>query len=131
MDNLTIEQRHKNMSSIRSTNTQLELMFFTLLEKEHIEFVRHPKIFGKPDCQIGDKLLIFVDSDFWHGWHFANWKRRLPKDYWVTKIERNIARDKIKFSHLRKLGFTVLRIWEHQIKKYPLEIIQKIKRYTE
>ncbi len=127
MDNLTLEQRHKNMSNIRSTNTQLELLFFALLEKEKIPFIKYPKLYGNPDCQIGGKVLIFVDSDFWHGWHFHKWRERMPKNYWVSKIERNITRDKKKFRILKKSGYTVVRIWEHQLKKNPDKVIKKIK----
>jgi DNA mismatch endonuclease (patch repair protein) len=84
-------------------------------------------LYGKPDCQIGEKLLIFIDSDFWHGWHFQKWKARMPQVYWVDKIERNIKRDRKKFRLLRKQGYTVLRIWEHTFKK-PEQVIQKIYR---
>src|SRR4051812_38395172 len=112
MDNLTPEQRHRNMSNVRSKNTQLELSFFALLEGKGITFSKYPKIYGKPDCLIGNKILVFVDSDFWHGWHFHSWRDRLPKSYWVGKIERNIARDIKKFRSLRRLGFKVIRVWE-------------------
>ena len=74
------------------------------------------KLFGKSDCQIGDNTLVFVDSDFWHGWQFSRWKDRMPKKYWIYKIERNIARDKSKFRLLRKQGYKVLRVWEHELK---------------
>src|SRR4051794_36557299 len=105
MDNLTKEQRHLNMSRIRSTGTKLELKFFQLLDQQHIEYVKYPKLYGRTDCQIGEKQLIFIDSDFWHGWHFQQWKLRLPHKYWVEKIERNIKRDRKKFRLLRMQGF--------------------------
>jgi DNA mismatch endonuclease (patch repair protein) len=127
MDNLTTEQRHLNMSRIRSTGTKLELKFFQLLDEERIEYVKYPKLYGKPDCQIGENLLIFIDSDFWHGWHFQQWKSRMPKAYWVEKIERNIKRDKKKFRLLRMRGYIVLRIWEHSL-KYPEKVFQMIKQ---
>ena len=125
MDNLTKTQRSFNMSNIKSTNTKLEQKFFNTLEKERILYVKHPKLFGKPDCQIGS-LLIFVDSDFWHGWKFHQWKSRLPRKYWIAKIERNIKRDKQKFRILRKRGFRVIRVWEHQIKNGNDAMISKI-----
>src|SRR5579862_6280046 len=119
MDNLTVEQRHKNMSNVRSMNTRLELFFFALLEKEKIRFTKYPKLYGKPDCQLGEKVLIFVDSDFWHGWHFKKWRKRMPKNYWISKIEGNMFRDKKKFRKLRNSGYNVFRIWEHNLKKNP------------
>jgi DNA mismatch endonuclease (patch repair protein) len=127
MDNLTKEQRRLNMSRIRSTGTKLEEKFFKLLDDYKIRYNKHPQIYGKPDCQIGEKLLIFVDSDFWHGWHFKLWKDRLPQVYWAEKIETNIKRDRKKFRLLRIQGYTVLRIWGHSL-KYPERVIEKIIR---
>ena len=127
MDNLTTEQRHLNMSRIRSTGTKLELEFFQLIDEQNIQYIKFPKLYGKPDCQIGEKLLIFIDSDFWHGWHFQKWKARMPQVYWVEKIERNIKRDKKKFRLLRMQGYMVLRIWEHSL-KYPEKVVQMIKQ---
>jgi len=127
MDNLTKEQRSLNMSRIRSTGTQLEKKFFDLLTSEGISFNKYPKIYGKPDCQIGENLLVFVDSDFWHGWNFSRWKDRMPKKYWVGKIENNIRRDRNKIRNLRRRGYVVLRVWEHQLKN-PYRIVSEIKK---
>lgn len=125
-DNHTPEQRSYNMSRIRSTNTKLELAFFDLLEGAGINYQRHPKMLGNPDCHIPPNLLIFVDSDFWHGWHFSKWRDRLPQEYWVTKIERNIKRDRTKFRQLRSQGYKVLRVWEHSLWTNPEAVINKI-----
>ncbi len=115
MDNLTKQQRSYNMSRIRSNNTQLELKCFQLLDTNKISYIKYPKVYGKPDCQIKN-LLIFIDSDFWHGWKFEQWKDRLPKEYWVEKISGNIKRDNKKFRMLRIQGYKVLRIWGHSLK---------------
>lgn len=125
MDNLTKEQRSYNMSRVRSSGTKLEQRFFKLLDDNGIDYSMHPKIFGKPDCQIGDRLLVFIDSDFWHGWYFKRWKDRLPQEYWVEKIERNMKRDVKKFRILRGNGYKVLRIWDHNLKD-PKKIIERI-----
>ncbi len=103
------------MSRIKSTNTQLEQKFFEILDRKNISYIKHPKIFGKPDCQIGENILVFIDSDFWHGWRFSFWKSRLPPKYWVDKIASNIKRDQKKFRKLRKYGYKVIRVWEHQL----------------
>jgi DNA mismatch endonuclease (patch repair protein) len=130
-DNHTPEQRSYNMSRIRSTNTQLELMFFKLLEDGGIKYDAHPKMFGKPDCMVRPNILIFVDSDFWHGWHFYQWRDRLPQEYWVEKIERNMKRDSRKFKILRNQGYTVLRIWEHSLKRHPERVLGRIQTVLE
>lgn len=125
MDNLTKEQRSYNMSRIRSSNTKLEQRFFKLLKENKIQFTKHPKIWGKPDCVIEKKLLVFIDSDFWHGWHFKQWEERLPKNYWREKIQRNIKRDKLKSRKLKKEGYKVLRVWGHGLKDSD-KVIKKI-----
>lgn len=127
-DKHTPQQRSYNMPRIRSTNTQLEQLFFNLLDDNGIAYERHPKLYGKPDCMIQKDILIFVDSDFWHGWHFSKWKERLPKEYWVEKIERNIKRDYQKFRTLRGQGYTVIRIWEHTLKDDPDRVIGLIRK---
>jgi DNA mismatch endonuclease, patch repair protein len=127
-DQHTPEQRSYNMSQIRSTNTQLEQAFFKLLSDAGIKFSAYPKIFGKPDCIIEPSILIFVDSDFWHGWHFKQWKHRLPKDYWVEKIEKNMRRDAQKFRTLRSEGYKVIRVWEHTLKRKPERVVALLKQ---
>ena len=128
MDNLTKDQRKLNMSLIRSKNTKLEQSFFNLLNKNNIPFKQHPKIYGNPDCQIGKKFLVFVDSDFWHGWHFFKWKNRMPKEYWLEKINKNISRDKSKFLKLRKAGYRLIRVWEHSLQNDERKIIKNIRK---
>lgn len=125
MDNLTKVQRSYNMSRIRSTNTQLELKFFNLLDSNKIPYTKYPKLFGKPDCQLSGKVLVFIHSDFWHGWNFPRWRNRMPQTYWITKIENNIKRDRKKFRILKKQGYLVIRIWEHELKNN--KAIKKIK----
>lgn len=93
-----------------------------------IKFTVHPKVFGKPDCLIKPNVLVFVDSDFWHGWHFSQWRDRLPKDYWVEKIERNIRRDIQKFRTLRSEGYKVVRVWEHTLKSNQDRVIELINK---
>ncbi len=118
------------MSSVKSSNTGLEKNLFSLLKKNGVgNFTKHPKnIPGKPDLAFKKlKIAVFIDSCFWHG---CPSHLRMPKSnrgYWTAKIERNIARDKEVRALLRRNGWSVLQIWEHDLareKKY----IGKIKR---
>jgi DNA mismatch endonuclease, patch repair protein len=118
MDNLTREQRHKNMQNIRSVNTAPERLFAKELRNRKIYFSQHSKtLTGKPDFIFRKKkVVLFVDSDFWHG---HSKRLIMPKsnlEYWTKKIERNRARDKAVNSALKKAGWKVLRFWEHDIK---------------
>jgi DNA mismatch endonuclease (patch repair protein) len=95
MDNLTREQRRKNMQNIRSKGTKTELIVARELKKRKIYFTQHPNdVLGKPDILLRrKKIAVFIDSDFWHG----NPKRFImPKtntDYWGKKIADNKKRD--------------------------------------
>ena len=85
------------------------------------------KIAGKPDIALPrKKIAVFIDGDFWHGYNFKAQKERLPKKYWVDKIETNIKRDKRVRSKLKRDGWIVLRVWEHQIKNNFEKTIEKI-----
>lgn len=61
------------------------------------------------------KLAIFIDGDYWHGWRFARWAENLS-EYWRLKITTNRKRDRANRRRLRKLGWEVIRVWEHQLK---------------
>lgn len=119
-DRLSIEQRSVLMSKIRSKDTDFEQNFITLLKKSiKVKFHTHDKsILGKPDIVFNkQKICVFLDSDFWHGWHYPRWKHLLKNDFWRNKIERNRRRDMKVNRYLRSQGWTVIRIWEHNIKK--------------
>lgn len=121
MDNLTPEQRKKNMQNIKSKNTKPEMLLRKKLFKSGLRYRIHGKdIFGKPDIYIkSKKIAIFIDSDFWHGRLYKEGKS-IPKtnqDYWIPKLERNIKRDIEVTEKLQSDGWTVIRFWETDIKK--------------
>lgn len=112
------EKRSDVMSRIRPKGTKPEMLVFSFLRKEKIYFQKHYKgVVGSPDIAIpSKKIAIFIDGDFWHGWHFSDWKDKIPKKYWQAKIQANIDRDRRVFAKLRRDGWKVLRIWEHELK---------------
>lgn len=133
MDNIfgnpiTREKRSEIMSKIRSSNTKLELRVFEHLEGRGVKFQKHHKMLGKPDIVLLDeKIAIFLDSDFWHGWRFATWSYKL-KPFWYDKISTNIKRDKRIRRKLRAEGWRTIRIWEHQLKKNFIMQMSKVIR---
>ncbi|MFA6193259.1 MAG: very short patch repair endonuclease [Parcubacteria group bacterium] len=131
MDVFTKKKRSEIMSKIRSKNTAIEKIVFRELRKRGIHFQRHyNKIAGNPDIALPrKKTAIFIDGDFWHGYNFSKNKKRLPKKYWTTKIEGNIKRDKINRAKLRKEGWKVLRIWEHEIERNLENSMRKIESF--
>lgn len=118
MDNLTKEQRRKTMQKIRSKGTTAERLVEKELRRRKIYFAKQVgSIIGKPDIAFRrKKVIIFIDSDFWHG----NPKRFIaPKTnvkYWQKKIARNKERDKKVNSSLKIAGWNVIRLWEYDVK---------------
>ena len=115
------------MSRIRSKNTSIDRRMREMLSEAGARFEMYPDLFGSPDFQVGRNVLVFCDGDFWHGYRYAE-KKRPAKKYWREKIEGNMRRDRKVSRKLRRDGWSVLRIWEHDIKKKPEKCIRKIKR---
>lgn len=134
-DDLTPEQRRKNMQAIRSQDTTIELLLRKALWKSGVRYRKnYKKLIGKPDIAITKyKIAIFCDSDYWHGYDWDNRNQRIKsnRDYWIPKIERNMARDKEVTEALGLDGWTVLRFWEWQIRKHMGECIEIVLKTME
>ncbi len=115
------------MSRIRSKNTSIDRKMRDMLSGMNVRSEMYPDLFGSPDFQVGRNVLVFCDGDFWHGYRYAE-KKRPAKKYWREKIEGNMRRDRKVSRRLRRDGWSVLRIWEHDIKKKPEKCMQKILR---
>lgn len=121
MDDLTPEQRHRNMKAIKCRDSDIELLLRKALWERGHRYRKNVKtVYGHPDIAfIGKKVAIFCDSEFWHGYDWENRKKRLDnnKEYWIAKIERNQARDIEVNNYLTNQGWKVLRFWGKDIKK--------------
>ena len=133
MDRLTKEQRYKNMSANKAKGTKLELLFGKLLWNAGIRYRKNDKrVFGRPDFVIRKmRIAIFCDGEFWHG---RNWEERKNDhksncDFWHSKIERNIRRDKEVNEQLKAQGWTVFRFWETEITKESDKCLNRILNY--
>ena len=130
MDNLTPDQRRKNMQSIRSKDTSLELKLRSALWNEGIRYRKnYNKLPGKPDIAITKyKIAIFCDSSFWHGRNYKE-KRKVATnpEYWDEKIIRNLQRDKQVNEQLYAMGWTVLRFWDDDINNNIDECVETVK----
>lgn len=116
MDRLTPEQRSALMAKVRSWDTGPERTLRSALHRRGLRFRKHLKTLrGRPDIVFVSALVaVFVDGDFWHGYRYPVWKHKLTP-YWQAKIERNRARDRRTFACLRRQGWIVIRVWEHEI----------------
>ena len=109
------------MSGVRSKgNRSTEWKFRSALIRRGIRgWKMHVRsIPGLPDFAFpGRNLVIFIDGCFWHGCRKC--RRPLPESnraYWASKVRANIARARNITRRLRREGFTVVRLWEHDLR---------------
>ena len=132
MDNLTKEQRHKNMKNIRAKDTQIEVILRKALWNKGYRYRKnYNKLLGNPDIVlIKYKIAIFCDGEFFHGKDWEVLKPRLEKsnssEYWINKISRNIERDDEINKSLLFQGWTVIRFWGDEIKKHTDECVKVV-----
>ena len=101
------------------------------LKKCGLEFQTHCReVAGTPDIvQISRRRAIFLDSDFWHGWRYPVWAASLKSDFWRQKIERNRKRDRLIMTKLRRSGWSVIRIWEHELGRDFAGSVEKMREF--
>ena len=89
---------------------------------------RHLSHPGKPDfCFPKEKVVVFVDGCFWHGCAKCYRRPKSNQDFWDAKVAANRLRDKEVNRKLRAKGFSVIRVFEHQLKE-PCKVIAKIRK---
>lgn len=118
MDNMTKEQRHKNMQAIKAKDTKIEVMLRKALWARGMRYRKNYKVLHcRPDIVITKhKIAIFCDGDFWHGKTQERYKVKTHTKFWNEKIKRNVERDLENTIMLRDNGWIVLRFWEHEIR---------------
>ncbi len=123
MDKLTKEQRHRNMKNIKSKDTSIELILRQALWRRGYRYRKNmSSLPGKPDIVLTKyKLVIFCDSEFFHGKDWDNLKQQLTRgnnsEFWIKKISKNRERDDEINKQLLLNGWNILRFWGKDIKK--------------
>lgn len=121
MDKINSEARSRNMSRIKSKNTDPELKLRRHLYSQGYRYRIHCSLKGKPDIVFPkQKIVIFVHGCYWHG-HGCK-VDHIPKsntEFWNNKIAKNKERDKVTKKVLTKSGWKVLTIWECKILENP------------
>jgi DNA mismatch endonuclease (patch repair protein) len=126
MDKISTEKRSFTMKQIHSKNTKPEMVVRKLIFRNGFRYRLHRKeLPGTPDIVFSKiKKVIFVNGCFWHG-HGCH-RSTLPKtniDYWKTKIEKNIERDKKQLMELSELGWRYYIVWECEM--HEMDILEK------
>ena len=119
-DKLTSSQRSHCMSRIRGKNTKPEILVRKGLHARGFRFCLHnKKLPGSPDIVLPKYgVAIMVNGCFWHGHKGCRYATK-PKsnvEFWETKIARNKHRDEVTAAHLEALGWTVITIWECELR---------------
>lgn len=123
------------MQGNRSSNTKPERILRSELHRRGIRYrVDCRDLIGRPDIAIRKyRFAVFVDGDFWHGnrWRLRGLNRleddfNVNRDFWVQKIRRNIRRDHEVNEALRAAGWTVVRVWESQVKEDPVRVADQV-----
>ena len=120
LDKLTPSQRHHCMSRIRGKNTKPEILVRKGLYARGFRFRLHnKKLPGSPDIVLPKYgVAIMVNGCFWHGHKGCRYATE-PKtniEFWETKIARNRHRDEVTTAHLEALGWTVITVWECELR---------------
>jgi DNA mismatch endonuclease (patch repair protein) len=131
-DVFTKAKRSDVMSRIRgSGNKETELRLIAIFRAQAITgWRRHWPVFGKPDFVFPtEKLAVFVDGCFWHGCPKHAVKPKQNAAFWRKKIATNKARDRLVNRTLRRKGWRVLRIWEHELaRKNERRLLARLRR---
>jgi DNA mismatch endonuclease, patch repair protein len=127
-DVLTEDQRRYNMSRIKGKNTGPEVKLRKLLFARGIRGYRiHYNLPGKPDIVFTrKKIAIFIDGCFWHKCPICFQEPETQKEFWIKKINSNVERDQKQIRLLQDKGWIVIRFWEHEIRKEPESVVQRI-----
>jgi len=117
-DIMSPAKRSAVMARIKGKDTGPEKQLAAALVKHGLSWESHARdLPGRPDFVFREQwIAVFVDGDFWHGWRFPQWRNKLSEK-WEAKIDGNRLRDVRNHRHLRRRGWTVVRLREHQVPK--------------
>lgn len=134
MDTITPEQWSKIMSRIRSKDTKPEMLVRNPLHALGFRYRLHSsKLPGHPDIVLPKwHTVIFVNGCFWHR-HEGCKVATMPKsnvEFWQTKFERNVTRDKKEHATLEPAGWHVVVLWECKVHRRLLSLAEEIKTFS-
>lgn len=124
---MTREQRSRAMKRVKLRDGPLEMSLRRKLTEHGLRYrcnVRN--LPGSPDIVFAkQRVAVFVDGDFWHGWRLPAWEQKLSR-FWRDKLRANRARDLRNFRRLRVRGWQVIRIWQHDVRRDIQDCIARI-----
>ncbi len=127
----TDEATSTRMAHVKLKHGDAEAAIAKVLWHEGFRYwLDYRKLPGSPDIAIQKyRIAVFVDGEFWHGYNWDERKSKLKRnrEYWIEKIEENMARDRRVDQELMALGWTPIHFWSKEVKKDFDGCIQAIK----
>jgi len=121
------------MSRIRGSHTSPERTLRAALWARGRRYRLHVKTpAGRPDVVFpGRQVAVFIDGCFWHGCpeHYVRPRSNTP--FWSKKLRENVDRDRLQTLRLEKLGWRVVRLWEHEVFEHLEEAIAAVEAALE
>ncbi len=104
------------MQRMPRASTGPEMLIRRELHRRGLRFrVNHPRLPGRPDVAFtGARIAVFVDGCFWHACPEHGVLPKNNRDWWLTKLDRNVARDREKDARLEEIGWVAVHVWEHE-----------------
>jgi DNA mismatch endonuclease (patch repair protein) len=115
------------MQRMPRSSTGPEMLIRRELHRRGLRFrVNHPRLPGRPDIAFtGARIAVFVDGCFWHQCPDHSVLPKNNGEWWRTKLDRNVSRDREKDAQLETMGWVTLHVWEHE---NPLEAADMIEQ---
>ena len=129
VDVLSPEQRRRNMQAVRNSETKGEIRLRAALRNRGLTGYRKnaSTVVGRPDVAYTRwRVAIFLDGCFWHGCPACYVSPKSNEAFWQTKLAQNQARDTVVTTALREAGWTVLRLWEHEVRGSLEKCVERI-----
>ena len=116
-------QTRERMSRVRLKGGKAEVLLAKALWHRGYRYRKNDKrLPGSPDIAVlKHRIAVFVDGEFWHGKDWQTRKDRLNRnrEYWIEKIQENMARERRDDELLAKAGWTPIHFWEKDVLKDP------------
>lgn len=124
-DRITPEHRSWNMSRIKGKDTKIEVKVRSWLFSKGFRFRKNDRRYpGTPDIVLPKyKTVIFINGCFWHrheGCRYAT-TPKTRTEFWQEKFDRNVANDRKHKEELETMGWSVITLWECELKKDSFE----------
>jgi DNA mismatch endonuclease (patch repair protein) len=127
------EERSRVMAAVRNRGTKPELTLRRSLWAAGVRGWRCNRrdLPGRPDLAFSrTKVAVFVDGAFWHG-HPSKFRQGQSGAFWDEKIARNQARDRAADEELATLGWRVLRLWDFEVLRDPIDAVARVRALLE